>query len=154
MARFLISRTPLLQLTKHSQRILDPRRYPLAMASMLTGNKFDPNEDIPDLSGKVTCHYHPQVSRLTRDQQYIVVGGTAGIGFGITAHILQHKPAKLYLLSKKPEHGDEALKELGKYGDVSIVEYMKCELEDLKQVNEVANELKKLERLDGVSAIP
>jgi NAD(P)-dependent dehydrogenase (short-subunit alcohol dehydrogenase family) len=101
----------------------------------LTGNSFDPNKDIPDLSGKV----------------YVITGGTAGIGFGITAHVLQHNPAKVYILSKKEEHADEAQQELQKYGDVSKVEWMKCDLEDLKQTDEVAKELKqKLDRLDAV----
>ena len=59
---------------------------------MLTGNTFDPNNDIPDLSGKV----------------YVVTGGSAGIGYGISAHILQHNPQKLYLLGKKQHHLDEA----------------------------------------------
>lgn len=108
------------------------------MASLITGNKFDPNTDIPDLSFKV----------------YIVTGGTAGIGFGISAHVLQHNPAKLYLLSKKAEHGAEAQKELEKYGDVSKVEFIQCDFEDLKQVDEVAKCLVKLERLDAVSQPP
>jgi len=101
----------------------------------LSGNTFDPNKDIPDLSGKV----------------YIITGGTAGIGFGIAAHILQHNPEKLYLLSKKEEHAEEAQEELKKYGDVGKVEWKKCDLEDLKQTDEVAKELKsKLERLDAL----
>ena len=82
---------------------------------------------------------------------FIVTGGTAGIGFGISAHILQHKPAKLYLLGKKEEHGEEAQKELEKYGDVSKVEFVKCDLEDLKQVDGVAKELAKLDQIDAVS---
>jgi hypothetical protein len=105
------------------------------MASLLTGNSFDPNKDIPDLSGKV----------------YVITGGTAGIGFGITAHILQHNPSKIYVLSKKQAHGDEAVKELQEWGDVSKVEYVQCDFEDLKQTDEVAKSLKeKLDRLDAV----
>jgi NAD(P)-dependent dehydrogenase (short-subunit alcohol dehydrogenase family) len=104
--------------------------------SSLTGNTFNPNKDVPDLTGKV----------------YVITGGTAGIGFGITAHILQHNPDKIYLLSKKEEHADEAQEALLKYGDVTKVEWMKCDLEDLKQTDEVAKELKeRLTRLDAVS---
>ena len=105
------------------------------MAHLITGNKFDPNSNIPDLSGKV----------------FVVTGGTAGIGFGISAHILQHNPAKLYLLGKKEEHGEQAQKELEKYGDVSKVEFTQCDFENLKQVDEVAKKLAKLEKLDAVS---
>lgn len=101
----------------------------------LTGNSFNPDKDVPDLSGKV----------------YIITGGTAGIGFGITAHLLQHNPKKIYILSNKEQHADEAQAELKKYGDVSKVEWKKCNLEDLKQVDEVAKELKsQLNQLDAV----
>ena len=103
--------------------------------AVLTGNKFDPNKDIPDLANKV----------------YIVTGGSAGIGFGITAHILQHNPAKIYLLSNKEEHAEEAKEELKKWGDANKVEWKKCNIQDLKQVDKVAKELSKIERLDAVS---
>ncbi|KAK4694052.1 hypothetical protein P7C71_g3462, partial [Lecanoromycetidae sp. Uapishka_2] len=99
------------------------------MAHLITGNKFDPNTDIPDLSGKV----------------YIVTGGTAGIGFGITAHILEHNAAKIILVSQKEEHAAEAMKALEEYGNPSRVEFLQCDLKDLKQTNEVAQRLKKSE---------
>lgn len=53
-----------------------------------SSNKFDPNTNIPELSGRV----------------YVVTGGSAGIGYGISAHILQHNCERLYLISKKEEH--------------------------------------------------
>jgi len=53
----------------------------------LGSNKFDPNNDIADLSGKV----------------YVVTGGSSGIGFGIVAHLLQHNPERIILLGKKEE---------------------------------------------------
>ncbi|KAL4922938.1 SDR family oxidoreductase [Aspergillus undulatus] len=100
-----------------------------------SGNTFDPNTDIPDLSGKV----------------YVVTGGSAGIGFGLCAHILQHNPAALYLLGKKEEHIQEATEGLKKFGDVSQVHSVQIELEDLKQTDQVAKELaSKLDRLDGL----
>ncbi|KAL4806399.1 hypothetical protein BDV18DRAFT_139377 [Aspergillus unguis] len=100
-----------------------------------SSNTFDPNTDIPDLSGKV----------------YIVTGGSAGIGFGICAHILQHNPAALYLLGKKPEHIDEATTGLQKYGDTTKVHPIQIELEDLHQTDQVARSLRaKLDRLDGL----
>ncbi|KAL2356387.1 hypothetical protein BJ546DRAFT_1024570 [Cryomyces antarcticus] len=105
------------------------------MAHLITGNKFDPNTDIPDLSGKV----------------YVVTGGSSGIGFGIVAHILQHNPAKLYLLGKKEEHIKWAQDELKKYGDTSTVVPVQIELEDLHNVDEVAKRLaKELHQLDGL----
>ncbi|KAF2157677.1 NAD(P)-binding protein [Myriangium duriaei CBS 260.36] len=98
-------------------------------------NKFDPNKDIPDLSGKV----------------YVVTGGSAGIGFGICAHLLQHNPAALYLLGKKEEHIQEAEEGLKKFGDTSKIHSVQIELEDLKQTDQAAKELaSKLDRLDGL----
>ncbi|EON66148.1 hypothetical protein W97_05391 [Coniosporium apollinis CBS 100218] len=105
------------------------------MAHLITGNKFDPNTDIPDLSGKT----------------YIVTGGTAGIGFGISAHLLQHNPTKLIMISKKEEHGQEAIEGLKKYGDVDKVQFIQCDFEDLKSVDKVAKELSEsLQQLDGL----
>lgn len=98
-------------------------------------NSFDPNKDIPDLSGKT----------------YVVTGGSAGIGFGICAHLLQHNCAALYLLGKKEEHLSEAEEGLKKYGDTSKVHTIQIELEDLKHTAEVANKLKdELPQLDGL----
>lgn len=71
-----------------------------------------------------------------------MTGGSAGIGYGIVAHILQHKPSKIYLLSQKEEHADEAISGLKKYGDESKVEWVKCNLADLKETDGVAKKLK------------
>ncbi|KAI0486174.1 NAD(P)-binding protein [Xylaria cf. heliscus] len=96
---------------------------------------FDPNIDIPDLGGRV----------------YILTGGSAGIGYGIAAHILQHDCERLYLIGKKEEHLARAHDLLRKYGDVSRIELIQCELEDLHQTHEVARELaSQLPRLDAL----
>ncbi|RYP73955.1 hypothetical protein DL771_003266 [Monosporascus sp. 5C6A] len=100
-----------------------------------SSNKFDPNTDIPDLTGKV----------------YVVTGGSAGIGYGISAHILQHNPEKLYLIGKREQHLEEAEEGLKKYGDVSRVELLQCDFEDLHQTDEVGKQLaSKLQRLDAL----
>jgi len=84
-------------------------------------------------------------------QIYVVTGGSAGIGYGIVAHLLQHNPAKIYLLSNKEEHASEAQEALKEWGDISKVEWKKCNLEDLKQVDEVAKQLvQELNRLDAL----
>ncbi|KAL8692616.1 MAG: hypothetical protein Q9218_002403 [Villophora microphyllina] len=103
------------------------------MVSILTGNKFDPNKDIPDLSGKV----------------YIITGGTAGIGFGITAHVLQHYAAKIILLSQKEEHADEAIEALKGYGDTAKVHWVQLDLKDLKQTDSVAKQLQSEKQIDA-----
>lgn len=100
-----------------------------------SSNKYDPNTDIPDLSGKV----------------YVLTGGSAGIGSGIAAHLLQHNCQQLYLLGKKEEHLAEAEEGLRKYGDTSRVVPMQIELEDLHQTDGVAKQLAStLGRLDGL----
>ncbi|KAI9695481.1 MAG: hypothetical protein M1820_008583 [Bogoriella megaspora] len=100
-----------------------------------TSNKFDPNKDIPSLAGKT----------------YVVTGGSAGIGFGIVAHLLQNKASKIYLLGKKEEHLDEAHHELQKWGDATAIVPKRCDFEDLKQTDGVAKELKEsLSNLDGL----
>ncbi|KAI9720229.1 MAG: hypothetical protein M1812_003047 [Candelaria pacifica] len=105
------------------------------MTHLITGNKFDPNTDIPNLSGKV----------------FIVTGGSAGIGYGIVAHLLQHKPAKILLLSNKEEHADEAIESLKQYGDPETVQWFKCDLTDLKQTDEVAKRIQQEEsRIDAL----
>lgn len=101
----------------------------------MTKNTFDPNTDIPDLSGQV----------------HLVTGGSAGIGYGIVAHLLQHNPEKIYLLSRKEEHAQEAIDGLKDWGDINRVEWIQADFADLKQTNEVAQTLKKkITRLDSL----
>ena len=126
------------------------------MAHLITGNKFDPNKDIPDLSGKVLqpliLMHHTEPLVDSKPQVYIVTGGTAGIGFGITAHLLQHNASKIILVSQKEEHAEEAKEELRKYGDISKIHWIQCDLKDLKRTNEVAQELKNEPQIDTVSS--
>lgn len=99
----------------------------------MTGNKFDTNKDISDLNGNVAHPPHLQV--------YIITGDTAGIGFGITAHILQHNAAKIYLLSA--EGGacvEDAIEGLKKYGDTGKVGWVHCDLKNLKKTDESCEE--------------
>ncbi|KAL8803612.1 MAG: hypothetical protein Q9200_006142 [Gallowayella weberi] len=83
-------------------------------------------------------------------QVYIVTGGTAGIGFGITAHLLQHNAAKIFLLSQKEEHADEAIEQLKNYGDVDRVKWIQCNLKDLKQTDSVAKQLQGEKQIDAL----
>lgn len=84
-------------------------------------------------------------------QVYVVTGGSAGIGYGIVAHILQHNPAKIYLLSNKEDHATEAQEALKDWGDVTKVEWRQCNLESFRQTDEVAKQLaQELTRLDAL----
>ncbi|KAK5108009.1 hypothetical protein LTR62_008844 [Meristemomyces frigidus] len=120
----------------------------------LGSNKFDPSQDIPDLSGKV----------------FVVTGGSAGIGtpaptagrrlspkltqkpgYGIVAHLLEHNPKKIYLLGNKTEHLQEAEQALEEWGDISRIQPIQINLEDLQQTDQVAKQLaSELSRLDAL----
>jgi WW domain-containing oxidoreductase len=64
--------------------------------------------------------------------------------------LLQHNPEKIYLLSNKEEHADESIQKLAEWGDTSKVEWKKCNLEDLEQTKQVAEELAKLPKIDAL----
>lgn len=82
---------------------------------------------------------------------YVVTGGSAGIGYGIVAHLLQHKAEKIYLLSQNEQHAAEAQEDLKEWGDVSRVQWVPCNLASLKQTDEVARQLSRdLARLDAL----
>jgi len=95
------------------------------MAGLFRGETFDTNKDIPDLSGR----------------SFLVTGGSAGIGLGIASHILQHNPKRLLFLSNREDHAVDTLRHLKQYGDTSKVEWVQCDLNDLKQVEKVGRRL-------------
>jgi len=95
---------------------------------------FDPDQDIPDLSGKV----------------FVVTGGSAGIGYGICAHLLQHNPSRIYILSNKESHAKEAIEALADWGDTTKMDWKACNFEDLKQVREVGAELSRLPQINAL----
>jgi WW domain-containing oxidoreductase len=79
-------------------------------------------------------------------------GGSAGIGFGIAAHLLKHNAEEVTILSNKEEHAQSALEYLKEYGDATKAHWVQCDLEDLKMTDAVANRLADTEeKLDGVS---
>jgi WW domain-containing oxidoreductase len=63
------------------------------------------------------------------------------MGLGIASHILQHNPKRLLFLSHKKEHADDTIEHLKQYGDISKVEWVHCDLLDLKQVQAVGQKL-------------
>jgi hypothetical protein len=58
----------------------------------------------------------------------------------------------LLILSNKEKHALSALEELKEYGDVTKAHWAKCDFEDLKFTDKVANEpVSKEGKLDGVN---
>jgi NAD(P)-dependent dehydrogenase (short-subunit alcohol dehydrogenase family) len=110
-------------------------------------------------------------------KRYLVTGGTNGIGLSLSRTLYAHG-ASLHIISASKETADKALAYI-KTGDLKLapddyqagfgrqedlsgaggkesgeVEWIECDLEDLKQVAEVAKSLsQKLDRLDGFIGI-
>lgn len=118
------------------------------MSSLLTTGRMTESlwdhTSISDLSGKV----------------YIVTGGSKGIGYGIISALLSHNPKKVFFVSsregpameklealKVPRVDAEGNREGGPEMVEEKVEWVKCDLDDLKEVDRVSLELK--ERLSG-----
>ena len=110
------------------------------MAHVITGNKYDPSKDIPDLDGKVFW--------LLVDYKLLLIVVPSGL-----CRYRQHNAARIILLSQKEEHADEAKEELKKYGDPNKVEWIQLDLKDLKQTDGVAKQLVEEQRIDAVRTI-
>lgn len=84
-----------------------------------------------------------------------MTGGTGGIGFEV-ARALALAKARVILLSRKDEHGEDAMKEIktsSADGPIPDITFVPCDLGNLKMVREVADRLREHEeRLDIVSA--
>ncbi|KAJ4199322.1 hypothetical protein NW759_016148 [Fusarium solani] len=61
-----------------------------------SGVSFNPDEDIPNLSGKVI----------------LVTGGNIGLGFETIRQLSKHNPAHIYLAARSQAKGEEAIKKL------------------------------------------
>ncbi|EHY59077.1 hypothetical protein HRR83_001654 [Exophiala dermatitidis] len=91
-----------------------------------------PKKELHDLSGRTA----------------IVTGGANGIGFQISRQFAQAK-AKVIMVNRKEEQGDEAIKQIKAETPDADVDWVGCDLGSLKEVKEVFTDLReKLERLD------
>lgn len=79
----------------------------------------------------------------------LVTGGTNGIGFEVARGLALSK-ARVLLLSRKADKGEEAIEKIRKESNPTAdIEFIECDLGNLKQVKEVADRIREKEpRLD------
>ena len=81
----------------------------------------------------------------------MVTGASSGLGLAIACHLLKHNAAKIITLSSNEEHASMEIEQLKCWGDTGRVVWHKCDLQDLRQVDQTARKLKdKEKRIDAV----
>ncbi|KAF6828216.1 retinol dehydrogenase [Colletotrichum musicola] len=91
----------------------------MASALLTGGQHFNPDKDIPDLTGKVI----------------IVTGGNAGLGLETVRQISKHNPAHVYLAGRSREKGENAIETLQKEGSsVSPITYLPLDLASFESI--------------------
>jgi len=100
-----------------------------AAIGKVTGN---PKTDVGDLTGRVA----------------LVTGGALGIGYEISRTLaLAH--ARVIMVNRKEEQGDEAISKIKSENEHADVEWIGCDLGNLQETKEVFDRIKeKEERLD------
>ncbi|KAL9041290.1 MAG: hypothetical protein Q9180_001374 [Flavoplaca navasiana] len=113
--------------------------------NMFGGKKFRPDQDIPDLSGKVI----------------VVTGGNNGLGKEAVLQLAKHNPARLFLAARTPSKAEAAIEEIKKVAPSANISYLKLDLCSFKSISAAAEEFKsQSSRLDilinnaGIMATP
>ncbi|KAL4063800.1 hypothetical protein J3A83DRAFT_4454256 [Scleroderma citrinum] len=108
---------------------------------ILTSKNFDPDRDIPDLTGKVI----------------LITGGNAGIGYATVKH-LARKGAKVYMAARNKARAEAAIADLQKEGlgpGNGEVVWLELDLSDPRNAKNAAREfMNKEDRLDVLSRRP
>ncbi|TKX21456.1 short-chain dehydrogenase-like protein 12 [Elsinoe australis] len=116
------------------------------MFEWLFGRKsFDPDTDIPDLSGKVI----------------LVTGGNTGLGKESIRHFVRHNPKKVFLAARTASKAHAAIEEIKRETPDARIEFLQLDLGDLNAVAKAAADFKsRSDRLDilmnnaGIMAVP
>ncbi|KAK5657387.1 hypothetical protein OQA88_2957 [Cercophora sp. LCS_1] len=106
---------------------------------------FDPQKDIPDLTGKVI----------------LVTGGTAGVGAGTVIELVRHKPAHVLFTGRKAKSAEGTIASAREAAPDVPVTFVEVDLANLASVKAATEKiLGQLSRLDvlicnaGIMAVP
>ncbi|KAI4728024.1 NAD(P)-binding protein [Aureobasidium sp. EXF-10728] len=115
------------------------------MFGLFGGQSFEPEKDIPDLSGKVI----------------IVTGGNTGLGKESVLQLAKHNPSQIYLAARTESKARSAIEEIKTQVPDAKVEFLSLDLTDFESVKAAADSFKQKEqRLDillnnaGIMAVP
>lgn len=135
---------------------------------------FNPERDIPDLSGKVilvTGGKSPQpliaIAALCSTPSYIAIelistlSGNVGLGLETILQLSKHNPSRIYLAARTQSKAESAIKEIQSKVPHAPISFLQCDLSSLPSVQKCAKEFNSTEtRLDllflnaGVMALP
>lgn len=82
-----------------------------------------------------------------KGKNVVITGGNAGIGLA-TSKALAKKGARVIIMSRTAERGNEAVEEVKAYAGHDNVEMLQCDLASQKQIRQAAEKLNELDRLD------
>ncbi|KAH6696970.1 oxidoreductase [Plectosphaerella plurivora] len=109
------------------------------------GVQFKPDEDIPDLTGKII----------------LVTGGTAGIGRTTILSLVKHRPSHIVFTGRNASKAEQVVTEARKLASNVPVTFMECDLSSLSSVAAMSRKfLSVFDRLDiffanaGIMAVP
>ncbi|KAH8897720.1 NAD(P)-binding protein [Thozetella sp. PMI_491] len=100
----------------------------------MTSTYFNPDKDIPDLSGRVI----------------IVTGGNAGLGLESVRQLARHNPARIYLAARSKEKAEAAIKQLRESNpSASPISFLSLDLSSFTSIKAAAESFRQSEtRLD------
>ncbi|KAF4549932.1 Nascent polypeptide-associated complex subunit beta [Elsinoe fawcettii] len=93
------------------------------MSFTLFGKSFVPDQDIPDLSGRVI----------------LVTGGNVGLGKESIRQFVKHNPKKVFLAARTESKALAAIEEIKRETPNANVEYLHLDLSDFKSVEKAVN---------------
>ncbi|TDZ30386.1 putative oxidoreductase [Colletotrichum spinosum] len=94
----------------------------MATAFLMGGYKFNPEKDIPDLTGRVI----------------IVTGGNAGLGLETIRQMAKHNPARIYLAARSKEKAEKAIENLKKEGSNAPITHLPLDLASFDSIKSAA----------------